>query len=64
MIFIVNIIIYEKNPKKLALYVFKRKNILIQRPCSRKNSKKFLHITVDIIKSTHKFQEYGNKSYY
>ncbi len=64
LIFIVNIIIYKKISKTLAIYVFKRKNVDIQDRVHGQNQKSFLYVTVDIIKSTHKFQEYGNKSYY
>jgi len=42
----------------------KGENIYIQDRVHGQNQKSFLYITVDIIKSKHKFQEYGNKSYY
>ena len=42
----------------------KGENVLIQDRVHGQNQKSFLYLTVDIIKSIHKFQEYGNKSYY
>ena len=44
LIFIVNIIIYKKIPKTLAIYVFKRKNVDIQDRVHGQNQKKFFCI--------------------